>query len=187
MPGNRERHPEDGSAVQRLLSAHYDAFRSIARRLMSRESAIVFQPTELAHEAAIRLMKLERLDWAGATHFLAMSVRVMRQILVDEARRARAKKRDAPPVMTEWPSGSGTKPVDVEALDAALERLAAISDERARVVELRFFGGLTMEEIAKETGTALATVKRRWAGARAWLLHEMRDGSDETWTPSANG
>lgn len=186
MSGNRERLHEDGSAVQQLLSAHYDAFRSIARKLMSRESVIVIQPTELAHEAAIRLMKLERLDWAGATHFLAMSVRVMRQIIVDEARRARAKKRDAPPVLTEWPSGGGARPVDVEALDAALEQLAAISAERARVVELRFFGGLTMDEIAAETGMALATVKRRWSGARAWLLHEMRDGADETWTPNAN-
>lgn len=186
MPADRERDPGDGSAVQNLLSAHYDAFRSIARRLMSRESAIVIQPTELAHEAAIRLMKLERLDWAGATHFLAMSVRVMRQILVDEARRARTKKRDAPPVLTEWPSGGGAKPVDVEALDEALERLAAISADRARVVELRFFGGLTMEEIATETGMTLATVKRRWIGARAWLLHEMRDDPDGTWTPNAN-
>jgi RNA polymerase sigma factor (TIGR02999 family) len=153
---------------------------------MSRESAIVIQPTELAHEAAIRLMKLERLDWAGATHFLAMSVRVMRQILVDEARRARAKKRGAPPVMTEWPSGGGARPVDVEALDSALERLAAISADRAQVVELRFFGGLTMDEIATETGMTLATVKRRWSGARAWLLHEMRDDADGTWTPNAN-
>ena len=185
MPENREHHRQEVSAVQRLLSAHYDSFRSIARRLMSRDSAIVIQPTELAHEAAIRLMKLERLDWAGATHFLATSVRVMRQILVDEARRARAKKRDAPPVLTEWPSG-GSRPVDVEALDAALERLAAISDERARVVELRFFAGLTMEEIAGQTGMSLATVKRRWTGARARLLHEMRD-DDVTWTPSANG
>lgn len=179
MPENRERYRNEGSAVQHLLSAHYDAFRSIARRLMSRESAIVIQPTELAHEAAIRLMKLERLDWAGVTHFLAISVRVMRQILVDEARRMRAKKRDAPAVMTEWPSGGGARPVDVEALDAALEQLAAISVDRARVVELRFFGGLTMDEIAKETGMTLATVKRRWISARAWLLHEMSDGSDK--------
>jgi RNA polymerase sigma factor (TIGR02999 family) len=162
-------------SVDALLASHYDEFRLLARKLMRRERASPIQPTELAHEAAMRLMRLERLDLASATHFLAMSVRVMRQILVDEARRARAKKRSAPPVMTEWPDpGGGGRSIDIEALDEALERLAHISAERARVVELRFFAGLTMDEIAREVGASVATVNRRWAGARAWLLHEMR-------------
>src|SRR4029079_6957530 len=96
--------------------------------------------------------------------------RIMRQTLLDEVRRARARKRQAPGLLTLWPDGEGAAPVDIEALDEALRELAGVSPERARIVELRFFAGLTMEEVAVELGESESTVKRRCRVAGAWLL-----------------
>lgn len=167
-----------GSAADRdrLLARYYDEFRGVARRVLRDDAAqLALQPTDLAHEAALRILKLDRIDWQGRTHFLALSARVMRQVLLDEVRRFRAAKRQAPPVTTQWydePSVTTTS-LDVEALDAALTRLEAIDPGRARVVELRFFVGLSLEEIAAEQGISESTVKRQWRSARAWLLKEL--------------
>lgn len=157
-----------------LLARHYDEFRQLARRVLNGDGAkLQIQPTDLAHEAAIRLMRLDRLPVNGRAHFLALSAKVMRQTLLDEVRRARAKKRQAPGVLTLWPQGEGCAPVDIEELDEALRELAEISPERARIVELRFFAGLTMEEVAGQLGESESTVKRRWRVARAWLLDRL--------------
>lgn len=165
---------EGSGGQQGLLARHYEEFRLLARRVLSSDGGkLQIQPTDLAHEAAIRLMRLDHLSIADRAHFLALSAKVMRQTLLDEVRRARARKRQAPGLLTMWPDGEGGAPVDIEALDEALRELAGISPERARIVELRFFAGLTMEEVAVELGESESTVKRRWRVARAWLLDRL--------------
>ena len=167
----------DGPAHESLLVRHYDEFRRLARKVLSGDSGkLQIQPTDLAHEAAIRLLKLDRMSLKNRTHFLAVSATVMRQVLLDEVRRSQAKKRRTPGVLTMWPSGEDAEPVDIEDLDRALNELAGISPERAKVVELRFFAGLTVDEIAGHLGESESTVKRRWRAARAWLLDRL-DGA----------
>jgi RNA polymerase sigma factor (TIGR02999 family) len=169
----------------RLLALYYQDIRAIARRILSRDAAVtLLQPTELAHEAAMRLMKLERIEFKSVPHFLATAARVMRQALLDEVRRALAKKRQSPPPLTAWPGAEADETgIDLEALDAALQRLEAISPERARVVELRFFAGLSNEEVAEVQGVSPRTVKRQWQVARIWLVAELgghRPGPEKT-------
>ena len=165
--------PTPTPAQADLLSRHYDEFRALARKVLAGDSARVrMQPTELAHEAAIRMMGMTRLKMHDRVHFLAMSARVMRQTLIDEVRRARAAKRQMPSVLTMWP-GAEEPAVDIEALDRALTALAKESAGYARIVELRFFAGLTVEEIAGVLGESESTVKRRWRSARAWLLDQL--------------
>ncbi len=160
----------------RRLAQHYDDFRRIARRVLEGDGAkLQLQPTDLAHEAAIRVMRLDRFTPSNRAHFLALSARVMRQVLIDEVRRARAAKR-RPPVQTAWFDPEGVRPegrLDLEEFDEALKRLQEIDEDRARVVELRFYAGLTLEEVAETTGDSLSTVKRRWRGARAWILEAL--------------
>jgi RNA polymerase sigma factor (TIGR02999 family) len=167
--------PETLANPARLLSLYYSEIRAIAHRIMTRDNAsMLLQPTELAHEAAMRLMKLDRMSWNSAPHFLATAARVMRQALLDEVRRALAQKRQNAPLLTVWPDREATEPgFDLEALDRALTRLESISPERARVVELRFFGGLTLEEIAEVQAVSLSTIKRQWQVARIWLMAEL--------------
>ncbi len=166
----------DVNAQSRLLSAYYDEFRSVARRVLRDDGGqLALQPTDLAHEAAIRILKLDRIDWHGRTHFLALSARVMRQTLLDEVRRFRAGKRQPVEVMTQWPLGGGRQALSLERLDDALERLFEIDADRARVVELRFYAGLTLEEIAQTLAVSESTIVRRWRAARAWLLQALAD------------
>jgi RNA polymerase sigma factor (TIGR02999 family) len=166
----------DAMARERLLAMHYDEVRRIARRVLRGDGAkLQIQPTELANEAAIRVLRLDRIPVTDRTHFLAIAARIMRQILLDEVRRVRSAKR-TPPVQTAWfdPEGERNESrLDIEAFDDALTRLTAIDPDRARVVELRFYAGLTLEEVAEQTGESLSTVKRRWRVARAWLLQDM--------------
>jgi RNA polymerase sigma factor (TIGR02999 family) len=166
-------HAGDRSAQEQLLAIYYEELRAIARRLLAADSAAqLLQPTELANEAALRMLRLERIDWKDHVHFLAVAATVMRQALLDEVRKARALKRSAPTLATRWPD-SAREVIDLEALDDALRKLQAISPERARVVELRFFAGLTVEEIAQTQGISDRTVKRQWRAARAWLLARL--------------
>lgn len=162
-------------ARDRLLSLHYDEFRRVARRVLNGDAVrLQIQPTDLAHEAAIRILRLDRMQLRDRTHFLALSARVMRQVLLDEVRRHRAAKR-RPPVETLWfdPEGGSPALIDMEAFDEALKALAEIDAERARIVELRFYAGLTLEEIADSQDLSLSTVKRRWRAARAWLADAL--------------
>jgi RNA polymerase sigma factor (TIGR02999 family) len=164
----------EAGVQEALLARHYDEFRRLARRVLNGDGPrLQIQPTDLAHEAAIRLLRIEDLGLTGRTHFLALSARVMRQTLLDEVRRVRAKKRQAPGVMTMWPGDDNLAPVDIEDLDRALDELTAASPERSRIVELRFFAGLTIEEIAEHLGESESTVKRKWRAARAWLLERL--------------
>jgi RNA polymerase sigma factor (TIGR02999 family) len=164
------------SAHERLLTLCYGELRTIARRVLRGDGPdLHIQPTDLAHEAAIRIMALDRMVWRDRAHFLALSARVMRQALVDEVRRLKSLKRTAPEIMTEWDAGGRAFSIDL--FDDALERLFAIDPDRARVVELRFYAGLTMAEIAAELGLSDSSVERRWRTARAWLLNALDEAN----------
>lgn len=166
------------AAQEQLLAACYQELRAIARRLLAHDSAAQhLQPTELTHEAALRLLRFDRIELRDRNHFLALSARVMRQVLVDEVRRQRAQKRQARGLLTTWfEPGLDATVLDIEALDRSLARLAGISPERARVVELRFFAGLGLPEIAAIMQVSERTLKRHWQAARAWLLRDMAGG-----------
>lgn len=162
-------------ARDRLLELCYSELRKLARRMLAGDAAALrMQPTELANEAAIRVLKLDLMDWQDRAHFLATAATVMRQALLDEVRRFRAEKRQLPAVFTTlFDNGVATIELDLEKLDVSLQRLAAVSAERARLVELRFFVGLTVEETADVLKISPATVKRQWDVARAWLLRDI--------------
>ena len=151
----------------------------MARRLLAGDSARDhLQPTELVNETLLRLLRINRVELKDRNHFMALSARMMRQVLLDEVRRHRAEKRQAPPVLTTWvepasEDGPDDGPVDIEALDHALTRLAEVSADRARIVELRFFAGMSVEDIATLMNTSERTVKRHWQAARAWLLRDL--------------
>jgi RNA polymerase sigma factor (TIGR02999 family) len=162
-------------ARERLLEMCYSELRMLARRMLAGDSAALrLQPTELANEAALRMLKLDRMEWNDRAHFLATAATVMRQALLDEVRRYRADKRQAPPVMTTLiDTGVSTVDLDLERLDNSLTRLNQVSPDRARLVELRFFVGLTIEQTADVLGSSAATVKRQWDASRAWLLRDL--------------
>lgn len=166
-------------ARERLLEMCYAELRKLARRMLAGDAASLrMQPTELANEAAIRVLKLDLMKWQDRAHFLATAATVMRQALLDEVRRFRAEKRQLPSVFTTlFDAGVATIDLDLEKLDRSLQRLAQVSSERARLVELRFFVGLTVEETADVMEISPATVKRQWDVARAWLLRDINQAS----------
>jgi len=171
-----------GAAVipEQLLAACYADMRRIARGLMARDGVARFlQPTELVNEAAIRLLRSNLDGVHDEGHMLAYAARTMRQVLISEARKAMANKRQPVTMLTFLPDSGSDRMLDLEALDRALAALAEFSPEHARVVELRFMLGLTLAEIVEVTGLAQRTVTRRWQAARLWLLeHIERDGAD---------
>jgi RNA polymerase sigma factor (TIGR02999 family) len=159
----------------------YQELRRLAAAYLRRERpGQTLQPTALVHEAYLRLMKDRPDRWQTRAHFCAIAAHSMRQILIERARARGAKKRGgAQPRVTldEGLVAGGERSFDLVALDEALERLAAIDPEQARLVELRFFGGLTVEETANAMDMSPATVKRHWAVARAWLARELEGNS----------
>lgn len=155
-----------------LLADCYAEMRRTARALMARENGIALQPTDLANEAAIRLMALDHMEVNGRAHVLALAARVMRQAMIDEIRKARAAKRQLPGTLTNWPGG-GAQLIELDVLDDALSALSEVSPQHAEIVELRFSLGLTIDEAAVAVGTTARTVKRRWQAARAWLQHYL--------------
>ncbi len=168
----------NSAANERFLALCYGELRSIARRVLGVDGPdLHIQPTDLAHEAALRIMALDRIVWNDRAHFLALSARVMRQALVDEVRKLKTLKRSAPEVWTLWDMDGMTRSLPIDVFDDALERLFAIDPDRARVVELRFYAGLTMTEIATELQLSQSSVERRWRAARAWLLMALDDAA----------
>ena len=170
----------DAEALARLLPLVYDELRQIAARQLQRERADhTLQPTAIVHETFLKLVDLPRLQWQDRAHFLAVASRLMRQVLVDYARARHTLKRGGsqPPREQAEPAEQAVAieggQVDVLALDSALERLAAFDSEQARLVELRFFGGLTIAETADVLRSSPATVKRDWDTARTWLFREL--------------
>lgn len=170
----------DDSARDRLVAVLYPELRALADRQLRGERANhTLQPTALVNEAYLRLSGLERMDWQDRGHFVRMAARVMREVLVDHARRRQAAKRDGGHrvTLTGLDIAAETGAVDALALDAALTRLEKIDPDKARVVEMRYFGGLTIEETAQAMGSSPATVKRQWQSARAWLFDALDGGS----------
>lgn len=167
----------DEGALNQLLPVVYREMRLLAANYLRAERpGHTLQPTALAHEAYLRLVGRDHSHWQNRAHFLAVAARAMREILVDHARRRKAQKRGGGQpvtVLSEALSVAGDRPIAFDDLDNALVDLAKLSDRQARVVELRFFGGLSIEETAEVLSISPVTVKRDWATARAWLYREL--------------
>ena len=170
----------DKDAANHILPLVYDELHRLARSYFRRERGEhTLQPTALVHEAYIRLVD-QRAPLESRGHFMALAATQMRRILLDYARKHQAARRGAggQKVLPEDTMAiSHQKPVDVLALDAALDKLNALDADQSRVVELRFFGGLSVEETAEAMGVSPATVKRSWSSARAFLHREITGGS----------
>ncbi len=168
--GNRE-------ALDALLPLVYDELRRLAHRHLRNERAEhTLQSSALVHEAYLRLVGQDFPQWEGRTHFFAIAAQLMRQILVDYARRHRASKRGSGVCMLTLGDVDALpqrKDVDVVALNDALNALAEIDPRQSHVVELRFFAGLSLEETSEVMGIGTATVQRDWTAARAWLYREI--------------
>jgi RNA polymerase sigma factor (TIGR02999 family) len=166
----------DEEAYGRLVPLVYGELRRLARGQLRREQAPhSLQPTALVHEAYLRLVKAE-VDWRNRTHFLSVAARVMRRILVEHARARRADKRGGGALhvtLTGPIPAPDTSPIDVLALDEAMERLREFDSRQAQVVELSYFGGLTYPEIGELVGISEASVDRDLRHARAWLRREL--------------
>ncbi len=165
-------------AIEELLPLVYDELRRIASRHMRREGEQhTLQPTALVHEAYLKLVDQKRAEWDGRTHFLCVASGAMRRILVDHARRRLRHKRGADferVDIDEVLERAAASDDDVLGLHEALDRLAALDERQARVVELRFFGGLSVEETAAALGVSRRTVEGEWTHAKAWLGLELR-------------
>ena len=170
----------NAQALEQLMPLVYAELHSLASRYLSRERRDhTLQATALLHEAYLRMAGPRETDWQSRAHFFGVAAQVMRRILVDHARRDRRVKRgggaphltleDVDPAATPAPLDA----VDAYALDQALSRLEALDPQQGRLVELRYFGGLTIEETALVMNVSTATVKRDWAVARAWLYREL--------------
>jgi RNA polymerase sigma factor (TIGR02999 family) len=169
-------------ALEDLLPLVYAELRRLAaQRLRLERPDHTLQPTALVHEAYIRLVDQRRVRWQNRAHFYGVAAQVMRRILVDRARARKADKRGAGwerVTLIGDKASSGSRDVDVVALDDALTRLASLDPQQERIVELKYFDGLTLEETAEVVGISTATVKREWAIARAWLRAELSDHLD---------
>jgi RNA polymerase sigma factor (TIGR02999 family) len=167
----------DQSALDRLLPLVYAELRKIARRCLHGERRDhTLQTTGLVHEAYLRLVQSNRVQWRDRAHFFALTAQLMRRVLVDEARKRAVNKRGGG--MTRVALDDVLVPVaepsvDVLALDEALSRLSEVSPRKARVVEMRFFGGLTIEETAAVLGVSTDIVKREWRTAKLWLARAL--------------
>jgi RNA polymerase sigma factor (TIGR02999 family) len=167
----------DAAALDRLIPLVYDELRRVARRHLRGESpGHALQATALVHEVYLRLVDVDRMTLTSRAHFFGVAATLMRQIVVDYARRQRAAKRGGDVTVVgldEASPGAWTSNVDVLALDEALDALSAIDDRQCRVVELRFFAGLNIDEAAEALGVSPATVEREWAMAKAWLYRRL--------------
>ena len=170
----------DASAADELMRVIYAELRRQAGRAMRREGeAHTLQATALVNEAYLRLVDQRRVEWRNRAHFFGVAAQLMRRILVDHARARLAAKRGAGVSMLSLgdvaarEEGGIDAEIDVLALHDALEKLAAFDADQARLVELRYFSGLSIEETAEALGVSPATVKREWASARAWLKREL--------------
>lgn len=169
----------DERAREALIPLVYDELRRLARRHLRRERPDhTLQSAALVHEAYLRLIRQDQPQWQNRAHFFGVAAQLMRHILVDHARnRAAAKRGAGAPRLSLDPELAlpQTRDVDLVGLDDALNQLAVLDPQQGRVVELRFFGGLSIEETSVVLGISPATVKREWATARAWLQREMQN------------
>jgi RNA polymerase sigma factor (TIGR02999 family) len=178
----------DPSAAEKLLPLLYDELRKLAAaRLAQEKPGQTLQATALVHEAYIRLVDTEKSQhWGSRGHFFAAAAEAMRRILVEKARRKNRLKHGGGMTRVDLDSQcvvSDSPRHDLVALDEALAKLAVIEPEKAKLVTLRFFGGMTMPEAAQVLGVSLATAERRWTFAKAWLLAELSSPSVEPRSP----
>jgi RNA polymerase sigma factor (TIGR02999 family) len=170
----------DREAPARLMPLVYDELRRLANHYLRQERPDhTLQPTALVHEAYLRLVDQTRVDWQNRAHFFGVAAQLMRRILVDHARRHQASKRGGfrqKLTLDEAVDYSQTRDVDLVRLDDALTALAQFDTRQSRIVELRFFGGLTIEETAEALAVSPATVKVDWSMAKAWLRREIGGG-----------
>lgn len=165
-------------SVNQLLPLVYDELRRLANSYLSRERANhTLQPTALVHEAYLKLLGHSEIDWQDRAHFFGICARLMRQILIDHARGKNRQKRGSE-FATQIVFGDGisfpaASPIDVIAVDEALARLEVLDERQARIVELKFFGGLTVEEIGEVLTISPATVKREWSTAKLFLYRTL--------------
>lgn len=174
--------PDPTSSQADLFPIIYRELRRVAGRYLARERRDhTLQPTALVHEAFLKLVDQRHATWQNRSHFYGIAAQAMRRILVDHARRRRAAKRDGGAAVTldEFAAVAPERSLDLIALDDALVKLAGIEGRYARVVELRFFGGLEIEQVAEALGISPATVKRDWTFAKAFLQRELDASGSE--------
>jgi RNA polymerase sigma factor (TIGR02999 family) len=169
----------DPQALETLIPLVYEELRRLAASyLRSERPGHTLQPTALVHEAYLRMLGQKNVLWQNRTHFFGIAAQMMRRILIDDARRRSAAKRDGGPLrvdldVLENGEASVDRATELLAVDRALEQLEKLDPRQARIVELRFYGGLTVEETAEVAGISTATVKREFRIARAWLRQEL--------------
>jgi RNA polymerase sigma factor (TIGR02999 family) len=173
----------DERAFDRLIPLVYGELHRMAHRYLSRERAdFSMQPTGLVNEVCLRLLGWDPIHWQNRGHFFGVSAQMMRRVLVDIARKRRAGRRGGAGVVhipvEDLDLPAAEPDADLVALDGALGELATLDARKAQVVELRFFGGLSMEDIAQTLGISLRTAHNDWAFARAWLYRSLTDGGD---------
>jgi RNA polymerase sigma factor (TIGR02999 family) len=168
----------DGAVLDDLLPVVYAELRRLAGNYLRRERAgHTLQPTALVHEAYLRLVDQTQVQWQNRAHFFGVAAQMMRRILVDHARSQQAEKRGGSIqklALDENIDVSGERAADLVSLDEALERLAELDPQKSRIVELRFFTGLSVEETAEVLGVSAPTVKRQWRMAKAWLYGQVQ-------------
>lgn len=166
-------------ALDALLPLVYNELRGIAANYLNRERADhTLQPTALVHEAYLRLVNQHSVDWRNRAQFYGLAAEMMRRILVNHAEKKRAEKRGSggeKVLLDETIAITEEFNLDLLALDEALNSLAELDEEKAKLVEMKFFGGMTIREIAEVTGKSTATVEREWAFARGWLLKTLTE------------
>jgi len=170
----------DQAALEKLMPLVYSELRRLASNYLRRERAEhTLQPTALVNEAWLRLRDQRRVDWQGRTHVLAVGAQAMRRVLIDHGRGRRRQKRgggEAHVTLHTWLNAVNDQPVEVEdalALDAALTKLASVDERQASIVEMRYFGGMTVPEVAEALGVSVRTVEGEWTHAKAWLKREL--------------
>lgn len=171
----------DQQALDALMPLVYKELRRLARHYLRGESAEqTLQSTALVHEAFLRLVDWRNVEWQNRAHFFGVAAQMMRRVLVDRARERQAAKRGSGAIKLTIDHAveiSADDAIDLQALDQALTRLQRLDPQQSRIVELRFFAGLSIEETAAALGVSTPTVKRSWSAARAWLRRELREGT----------
>jgi RNA polymerase sigma-70 factor (ECF subfamily) len=172
----------DPRAADQLMPLVYAELRAIARVCFHGQGTNhTLEPTALVHEAYLKLVKADEIDWQGRSHFFALSARAMRQILVDHARRKQRLKRSGGITRIELREDMAISPQrdeDLLAVDEALNELEKLDPQQAKIVELRFFGGLTVQEVADYLNMSKRTVEREWTMIRAWLRHTLQQSNE---------
>jgi RNA polymerase sigma factor (TIGR02999 family) len=172
----------DRAGVDRLFELVYDDLRRLAGKYTRRNSPDKsMQPTEVVHEAFLKLVNQHQVDWRDKSHFLAVGAKAMRHILVDDAKRRGRQKRGGKQRRVALDEGMLASPThdDILDIDEALEKLALTNQTRAKIVEMRFFAAMTMDEVAEALGVSKRTVEGQWTFAKAWLRREISEDHDD--------